>query len=391
LTQTLETPAAAAADDEVTPRRSRRRVPTLALLVAGCFALAALSLLLPSVPTQDSWSWVVWGREVAHLDLDTSAGSSWKPFVYLTAMESGRTPDTPVVDEPVTINGWTPHNYTNTYIGPTNLQNALAQSLNTVAARLADEVGRSNVAATAHRLGITTPINTDPAMALGTSQVSPLEMAQAYAAFANGGFKTEAYGIERIRTTSGRVLYEHPHTARASVIGQPALSYMIRMMRAVMTTGSGTHANIPGFDLAGKTGTTSDYRDAWFIGYTGGFVTAVWVGKDDNTPMRKVTGAGAPSEIWRGFMTAALPRLKVQPIPGASAPAPPPSGDPIGDLLNSTGNSTGDGGDQGDGQQPSGPSDDDDRGPPGPQPGDRLPPPLPPQGRDSGTPYDAAA
>jgi penicillin-binding protein 1A len=172
-------------------------------------------------------------------------------------------------------------------------------------------------------------------MALGAVEVSPLEMAQAYDPFSNGGFYAKAYAIERIRTASGRVLYDHGVGVgdRRPVIGQPALSYMIRMMRQVIDSGTGTRAAVAGYDLAGKTGTTSDYRDAWFVGYTGGFVTAVWVGKDDNTPMRRVTGGAAPAGIWHDYMTAALPRLKVEPIPGGEAPAPAPS-DIVGDLIN---------------------------------------------------------
>ncbi len=250
------------------------------------------------------------------------AGSSFKPFVYLTAMEAGRTPETPVVDEPIKIGNWEPRNYTGQYLGPITIRTALAQSINTVAARLASEVGTQNVAATAHRLGISSPIQLDPSMALGAVEVSPLEMAQAYAPFANGGTLAKGYGIERIRTAGGRVLYDHgvAPPARQPVINQPALAYMISMMRGVISGGTGTRANVPGYDLAGKTGTTSDYRDAWFIGYTGGFVTAVWVGKDDNTPMRKVTGGGPPAGIWKDYMTQALPRLKVQPIPGGDLP-----------------------------------------------------------------------
>jgi penicillin-binding protein 1A len=247
------------------------------------------------------------------------AGSSWKPFVYLTAMEQGRTPAEPVVDEPVTINGWTPRNYTGRYLGLINLQTALAQSINTVAARLANEVGTTNIAQTAHRLGITSPIQTDPSMALGAVEVSPLEMTQAYDAFANGGARVAAYGIERIRTADGRVLYDHGPPERTPVIGQPALSEMDGMMRQVLVSGTGARARIAGYDIAGKTGTTSDYRDAWFLGFTGGFVAAVWVGRDDNTPMRRVTGGGPPAEIWRTFMLTALPRLAAGPIPGGLA------------------------------------------------------------------------
>ena len=264
------------------------------------------------------------------------AGSAFKPFVYLTAMEAGHTPADPVVDEPIKIGNWEPHNYTNKYLGPITLQTALAQSINTVAARLANEVGTTKVADTAHRLGITSKIQTDPSMALGAVEVSPLEMAQAYDAFANGGFLAHGYGIERIRTAAGKELYSHgvEPAQRQAVIGSPALQYMNQMMRQVVASGTGGRAKVGGYDLAGKTGTTSDYKDAWFVGYTGGFVAAVWVGKDDNTPMRRVTGGGAPAEIWHNFMTAALPRLQAQAIPGGviEPPAAAPT-DAIGDVL----------------------------------------------------------
>ncbi len=262
------------------------------------------------------------------------AGSSFKPFVYLTAMEAGYKPSDSVVDEPITINGWTPRNYTGRYLGEITLETALAQSINTVAARLANEVGTASVAATAHRLGIGSPIQTDPSMALGAVEVSPLEMTQAFDAFANGGERAHAYGVERIRTAAGRLLYDHGAVApqREAVIRAPALPYMIEMMRQVITAGTGGRARVPGYDLAGKTGTTSDYRDAWFIGFTGGFTAAVWLGKDNNTPMNKVTGGGAPAEIWHNFMAAALPRLAARPIPGGAIELTP-SSDGIGNLL----------------------------------------------------------
>ncbi|MDP3174210.1 MAG: penicillin-binding protein 1A [Phenylobacterium sp.] len=270
------------------------------------------------------------------------AGSSFKPFVYLTAMEQGRTPQTPVADEPIKIGNWEPKNYTGRYLGPITLQTALAQSINTVAARLANEVGTGNVAATARRLGITSRIQLDPSMALGAVEVSPMEMAQAYAPFANGGFFAKGYGVERIRTTAGRVLYDHSveKPERRTVIGSPALQYMNQMLRQVVSGGTGTRARVAGFDLAGKTGTTSDYRDAWFVGYTGGFVTAVWVGRDDNKSMRKVTGGGAPAGMWHDFMAAALPKLRTQPIPGGVIAPPPVENDPIGDLIAGDGAAT---------------------------------------------------
>jgi len=262
------------------------------------------------------------------------AGSAFKPFVYLTALERGRTPETPVVDEAIRIGTWEPRNYTGEFLGPITLQTALAQSVNTVAARLANEVGTGNVAATARRLGIRSPIQLDPSMALGAVEVSPLEMAQAYTPFSNGGYLSPAWAIERVRTAGGKVLYDRSvaRPVRTAVISSPALPQMNQMLRQVLVSGTGTRARVPGYDLAGKTGTTSDYRDAWFVGYTGGFVAAVWVGRDDNTPMRRMTGGGAPAAVWQAFMSRALPRLRAEPIPGG-LPPPTADEDPIGDIL----------------------------------------------------------
>jgi penicillin-binding protein 1A len=254
-------------------------------------------------------------------DARRQAGSSWKPFVYLTALEAGLTPDAPVVDEPVAFGAWSPRNYEDGYLGPITLQQALAQSVNTVAVRLADQVGRTNVAATARRLGVSSPINTDPAMALGTSQVSPLEMAQAYAAFANGGQRVSAYGVETIRTSGGVVVWRRRATTPVQLVGNPALGELNQMLRAVISSGTGVRAAIPGRDVAGKTGTTSDYRDAWFCGFTGNLTTVVWMGRDDNSPMRRITGGSAPAELWRSVMSSGLQRLPTSPIP--SGPPPP--------------------------------------------------------------------
>ncbi|MBW3559132.1 MAG: penicillin-binding protein 1A [Proteobacteria bacterium] len=268
------------------------------------------------------------------VDARRQAGSAFKPFVYLTAFEQGRSPDTVVTDGPIKIGNWEPQNYTGDFRGQMTVERAVAQSINTVAAQVADEVGRDNVARTARRLGISSKIQTGPSMALGAVEVSPLEMAKAYAPLSNGGLYASPYGIERIRTRGGQVLYQRRASERAPVVSNPALGEMNQVLRAVVTGGTGTRAALPGYDIAGKTGTTSDYKDAWFVGYTGGFTTAVWVGKDDNTPMRKVTGGGAPAEIWRTFMASALPRLDVRPIPEGPQALPSPSlDDPIGSLL----------------------------------------------------------
>lgn len=269
-------------------------------------------------------------------------GSSFKPFVYLAAMEAGYQPSTPVVDEPYTLGNWSPQNYEKTYMGLIDLQTALQHSVNTVAARLANDVGRDKVAEAAHRLGITSTINTDPAMALGTSEVAPIEMAQAYIPFSNGGYRAAAHGIIRIRTASGKVLYQYRDPSqdggRVRVINNPPLMEMNQMLRAVMHGGTGTGAYIDGYDLAGKTGTTSDFRDAWFDGYTGGFVTVVWVGRDDNTVMRGVTGGQTPAAIWKTYMTSALKRIQVSPIPDgppAAGTLSPVAEDALRDLLGS--------------------------------------------------------
>lgn len=279
------------------------------------------------------------------VDARRQAGSAWKPFVYLTALESGYTPETRVNDAPIRIGNWSPRNYSGSFAGEMTMANAVAQSTNTVAAGMADQIGRDNVARTARRLGITSRIGLEPAMALGAVEVSPLDMAQAYDAFANGGKRVRAYGISRIRTPQGRVIYQRAsrETGPVQAISNPYLYYMNQMLRGVMTSGTGRAAAIPGRDTAGKTGTTSDYKDAWFVGYTGGFVTAVWVGKDDNTAMRGVTGGSAPAAIWKAFMQAALPRLNAPDIPdGPAMPEgwQPPS--PVESLIGQIGDLFGD-------------------------------------------------
>jgi penicillin-binding protein 1A len=319
---TLDLPLEAAAGDEakdVTARFKGRGVEQAALVSLN--EEGAVRVLIGGVDYQT-------GPYDRAVEAHRQPGSAWKPFVYLAALEAGRTPETMVVDEPVTIQGWTPGNYEPEYLGPITLETAFAKSINTVAASLADQVGRDVVAADARRLGITSPINTDPAMALGTTNVTPLEMAQAYDALGNGGQKVEAYGIEQVHVVGGSVIYRHRPAPRPQVVNNPQLSELDEMMRQVITAGTGTAAAIPGKDVAGKTGTTSDFKDAWFCGFTGGITTVVWMGRDDARPMAHIAGGSAPAQLWRAFMTTAIRRLPNGPIP-PGPPAPTPAVDTV--------------------------------------------------------------
>lgn len=311
----MQASAAAAADAVVARDREAEGLQTALVAVDGRGAVRAM--LGGDDYAQSPYNRAVLARR--------QAGSSWKPFVYLTAMEAGLTPDTQAVDQPISISGWSPRNHTDSYLGPITLETALAQSVNTVAAEVADQVGRDKVAATARRLGITTPINTDPAMALGTSQVTPYDMAVAYSAFANGGMRVSPYTIVRITAANGQVVWRKPPDAPpAQVIANPPLGEMDRMLRAVVAEGTGTHAAIKGYDIAGKTGTTTDDKDGWFCGFTGEFTACTWMGRDDSQPVAGLGGGGPPAQVWRRFMLAALPHAGATAIPpGPPAPATP--------------------------------------------------------------------
>ena len=248
-------------------------------------------------------------------------GSAFKPFLYLAALEQGYTPDSVEVDEPVRIGNWQPENYRKKYLGSVTLQTALALSLNTVAAKLVMKVGPENMVAVAHRLGITSPLGTDASIALGTSEVTLLEMTSAFAPFANGGYPVMPYAVTRILTRDGKVVYQRNGSGYPQAVTGFDLGAMNRMLQAVVTDGTGTRAAFPGFAIAGKTGTSQDYRDAWFIGYTSELIAGVWVGNDDNSPTKKVTGGLIPAEIWRDVMEPAHRGLPPRPLPGEREPA----------------------------------------------------------------------
>jgi len=245
-------------------------------------------------------------------------GSSFKPFVYLAALEHGVRPQDHFVDEPVRFGTYQPHNYGNKYYGDVTVAEALAQSMNSVAVQLEQRVGVDAVIADAHRLGISSELNRDLSLALGTANLSLMELTAAYAAFASGGEGTWPYAIVEVRDKAGTVLYRRQGSGPGEVI-QPAIAgAMNQMLAGVIDHGTGKAAQI-GRPVAGKTGTTQDYRDAWFEGFTADLVTGVWFGNDDNTPMNNVTGGTLPARTWHDFMVEATKGQPVRPL--YSAPA----------------------------------------------------------------------
>jgi len=251
-------------------------------------------------------------------------GSAFKPMVYLTALEKGLTRDTIRLDEPITIKNWSPDNYTEGHVGPVTLEDALARSINTVAVELGQEVGLPTVVATARRLGVNSPLQPNASLALGTSEVTPLELTAAYASFASLGMQAVPYTVTEIRSTNGAVLYSRPPAAPVRVIATDNALAMNAMLYEVVQSGTGRAAAVPGREVAGKTGTSAEYRDAWFLGFSPQLVTGVWVGNDDFTPTKRVTGGSLPAQIWSGFMQAALKNMPATVLPRAEPLDQPP-------------------------------------------------------------------
>jgi penicillin-binding protein 1A len=240
-------------------------------------------------------------------------GSAWKLFVYLAALEAGYTPDDPVIDTPVTIDGWSPRNSTGQNIGETDLRTAFAFSINTVAAQLGNEVGFGTVAAMAKRLGITSPVATYPSMVLGSSEVRLIEMTQAFAVIAAKGLAVEPYGIAKVTTASGEVLYRHASPSPRALVPDYVVAGMTDLLQAAVQTGTGRAAQI-GRPVAGKTGTTSANKDGWFIGFSSGITTGVWMGRDDARPVPGLQGGRAPARAFAAFMRYAVRDRPVEPF-----------------------------------------------------------------------------
>jgi penicillin-binding protein 1A len=255
-------------------------------------------------------------------------GSAFKPVLYLAAIEAGLTPETIVQDRPITIGGWSPRNEGGTYAGPMTLRHALAHSVNTVAVSLQQDIGTGPVVTMARRLGITSTLRADASLALGTSEVTLLELAGAYGTLAANGISLSPHVIRRVRTDRGVVLHARGKTQPLVSAAAAHVGKINSMLNTALVAGTGRRAGLAGHPAAGKTGTTQDNRDAWFVGFTGHLTAGVWVGNDDNSPMRGVSGSGLPALIWRDVMQTAHRGLDPLPLPGGSdAAAPSPTAD----------------------------------------------------------------
>jgi len=240
-------------------------------------------------------------------------GSAWKLFVYLAALEQGHTPNDHVVDEPVTIQGWSPRNSSGRFSGEIDIRTGFAFSVNTIAAKLGNEVGFAAVADMARRFGITTPINTQPSMVLGTSDVRLLDMTRAYAAVSQKGVAVTPYGIIKVTTAKGELLYEHEVDRSRVLVAPQVAAQMTDLLQTAVATGTGRAAQI-GRPVAGKTGTTSSNKDGWFMGFSSGLTTGVWMGRDDAKPIPGLQGGRAPAGAFRDFMKVAVANRPIEPF-----------------------------------------------------------------------------
>lgn len=233
-------------------------------------------------------------------------GSAFKPFVFLAALEAGASPYDIVEDAAIMVGDWAPANYKNQYFGEVVLEEALARSLNGATVRVQEDIGRGAVRLAARRMGITSSLSQGPALALGVDTVTPLELAGAYAPLVNGGYRVEAHAVSSIKTGDGETVYRRDANLLGTAASAQSIAALNGMLRAVVTRGTGRAAALSSHDAFGKTGTTQESRDAWFVGHAGGYVCAVWIGRDDNRPMGDITGGTAPAIIWREVMERVL-------------------------------------------------------------------------------------
>jgi penicillin-binding protein 1A len=238
-------------------------------------------------------------------------GSAFKLFVYLSALESGMKPTDTIVDEPVTIDGWSPRNSTRTNLGPVTLREAFSRSINTISAKIGAQVGFSTIADMARRFGITTPISTYPSMVLGSSDVRLIDMTRAFASVANKGVAVTPYGIRRVVTADGRVLYQREGGEDRVLVAPWVAAEMTDLLQSAVLSGTGRAAQI-GRPVAGKTGTTTSNKDGWFIGFSSGLTTGVWMGRDDARPVGGLQGGTAPARAFHDFMSVAVANRPVE-------------------------------------------------------------------------------
>jgi len=238
-------------------------------------------------------------------------GSAFKLFVYLSALESGMKPTDTIVDEPVTIDGWSPRNSTRTNLGPVTLREAFSRSINTISAKIGAQVGFSTIADMARRFGITTPISTYPSMVLGSSDVRLLDMTRAFASVANKGVAITPYGIRRVVTADGRMLYQREGDEERVLVAPWVAAEMTDLLQSAVLSGTGRAAQI-GRPVAGKTGTTTSNKDGWFIGFSSGLTTGVWMGRDDARPVGGLQGGTAPARAFHDFMSVAVAKRPVE-------------------------------------------------------------------------------
>jgi penicillin-binding protein 1A len=256
-------------------------------------------------------------------------GSSFKPYVYATALMHGLKPSSIVVDAPICIGNWCPHNYGHSYRGAMTLIQALTHSINTIAVRLSvvigngnAKLGRAKIIETAHAMGIHTPLPDTPSLPIGADGVELLDHVGAYATFPNLGMKVMPHAILEVRTGNGKLIWRFdrdapkPHRVLPAHVAQD----MIIMMNSVVENGTGRRARLDGIAASGKTGTTNAYRDAWFMGYTGNFVCGVWFGNDDYTSTNRMTGGSLPAMTWHNIMAYAHQGIEIKPLPGIPAP-----------------------------------------------------------------------